>query len=166
MNCPICKKSAPCRKCLLIGVVAIAAIVVIAAVLLMQQGAPCPATCETGETCPLECGGNDTVGQSGITGTILLGPTCPVMRNPPDPACADRPYKATIIVKSEDGLREITRFTSGEDGTFRVELAPGTYLLDPQSPAGSMLPRGEQQTVVVEAGQLTDVQISYDSGIR
>ena len=26
-----------------------------------------------------------------IVGTVLLGPTCPVMRDPPDPECADKP---------------------------------------------------------------------------
>src|ERR1035437_9718286 len=39
--------------------------------------------------------------QSGISGTVLLGPTCPVERIPPDPQCAPKPYSTSInILKS------------------------------------------------------------------
>jgi len=101
---------------------------------------------------------------SGIVGNIVLGPTCPVMRNPPDPVCADKPYQATIIVKSANGQKEITRFTSKADGSFKVALVPATYLLVPVSP--SIYPRGLVQSVVVEKNKFTNVVISYDSGIR
>lgn len=33
-----------------------------------------------------------------VSGKILLGPTCPVMKNPPDPACADKPYETSIQI--------------------------------------------------------------------
>ncbi|HTK33346.1 MAG TPA: hypothetical protein VL335_02235, partial [Candidatus Paceibacterota bacterium] len=35
---------------------------------------------------------------SGVHGTVMLGPTCPVMRNPPDPSCADKPYATLVVV--------------------------------------------------------------------
>ena len=48
-------------------------------------------------------------GLSGITGLILLGPSCPVVRDPPNPQCADKLYVATVVVKSADGSSEVTR---------------------------------------------------------
>jgi hypothetical protein len=44
--------------------------------------APCP---EVATTTP------EANGKSGIIGISLLGPVCPVEKNPPDPACAPRP---------------------------------------------------------------------------
>src|SRR3989338_9714702 len=55
----------------------------------------------TGPNCEFaEC---PTVGilpyESGVKGTISLGPTCPVMRDPPDPACADKPYATAVTIR-------------------------------------------------------------------
>ena len=101
---------------------------------------------------------------SGIEGKITLGPTCPVERIPPDPNCADKPYQATVIVKTADGQKEITRFTSQTDGTFKQALKPGTYLLVPVSV--QVYPRGVQQTVIANTNIFSQVTITYDSGIR
>lgn len=101
---------------------------------------------------------------SGIEGKVTLGPTCPVERIPPDPNCADKPYQATVIVKTADGQTEITRFTSQANGTFKQALKPGTYLLVPVS--AQVYPRGLQQTVAVSENTYTQVTITYDTGIR
>lgn len=102
--------------------------------------------------------------QSGIEGTITIGPTCPVERIPPDPNCADKPYQAAIKVQTADGQKTITQFTSGADGTFKVYLPPGNYLLVPVN--SGMLPRAGEQTVRVEKNAFTKVTITFDSGIR
>src|SRR5438270_5552691 len=85
-------------------------------------------------------------GDSGIQGTVTAGPTCPVESNPPIPGCEDRPLAATVIVRSPATGAELTRFTSADDGTFRVSLIPGTYVLDPQSTTASRFtaPPGKQ----------------------
>ena len=57
---------------------------------------------------------------SGIEGSITIGPTCPVQRIPPDLNCADRPFQATVIVKTADEQKEISRFSSGKYGKFKV----------------------------------------------
>ncbi len=101
---------------------------------------------------------------SGIQGTSTLGPTCPLQRIPPDPNCADKPYQASIIVKTADGQSEVSRFTTNTDGTFKTDLKPGTYLLVPTS--GSVYPRGIPQTVIVSANAYAQVNILFDSGIR
>ena len=101
---------------------------------------------------------------SGISGVVLAGPTCPV-QTPNDPACDDQPYAATVVVMTADGRFTVTRFTAGSDGRFRVPLFPGTYLLDPLS-GTSGFPVSSPQTVTVRPGAFTDLMISYDTGIR
>ena len=101
---------------------------------------------------------------SGISGVVLAGPTCPV-QSQDDPQCEDQPYAATIVVKTADGRFTVTAFTAGVDGHFRVPLYPGIYLLDPQ-PGTSGFPVSSPQTIVVRAGAFTDLIVSYDTGIR
>jgi len=101
---------------------------------------------------------------SGISGVVLAGPTCPV-ETPDSPECDDQPYVASIVVKTADGRFTVIRFTVGDDGRFRVPLFPGTYLLDPL-PGASGFPVSSPQTVVVQSVTFTDLTISYDTGIR
>jgi len=102
-------------------------------------------------------------GDSGISGIVTIGPMCPVERV--DTPCPDQPFQATIVVDDAHG-KEVTRFDSGADGSFRVALAPGSYTLVPQSPNGGGPPSAGEQTVEVRSGAYTDVTIQYDSGIR
>lgn len=100
---------------------------------------------------------------SGITGTVTIGPTCPVVRDPPDPNCEDKPYQATIIVKTAAG-KEITRVVSDKSGIFKVTLVPGEYILEPVS--SERYPTAGPVPVTVEANKFTKVVIQFDSGIR
>ncbi len=99
---------------------------------------------------------------SGIKGTVLLGPLSPVVREgEPD----SRPYAATIVIRNAGGATEVTRVHSGLDGRFSVALPPGAYVLDPV-PGGDPLPWAGQQEVIVEPHAFTQVVILYDTGIR
>ena len=72
-----------------------------------------------------------TVATPTVTGSVLAGPTCPVVTDPPDPACDDRTIAGARIVVLDvdvDG-DEVVVAATGEDGTFSVELAPGSYQL-------------------------------------
>jgi hypothetical protein len=115
----------------------------------------------------LICGCNTigTFGGSGIEGTVLAGPQCPAHTSPPTPGCEDQPWSATIVVRSQSGLLEVTRFTSDSNGTFNVELPPGTYRLEPQPGSGGY-PFAAPQVVTVQPLQFTQVTIHYDTGIR
>lgn len=106
----------------------------------------------------------DEVTTSGIYGKVTLGPINPVIREGEENK-NERPFQATIIVKDKSGSREIKRFSSDENGDFRVYLAPGTYLLDPLS-VNSMPPTGKSEIVTVKPNEFIEVNISYDSGIR
>ena len=100
---------------------------------------------------------------SGITGKVLIGPMCPVMREGEE--CPDQPYQATITVNNLEG-RQIVQFQTDEQGIFNIPLAPGEYILHPETPAGMPLPRAEEQPFTVIPGEFTRLVVLYDSGIR
>ncbi|HUG46853.1 MAG TPA: carboxypeptidase-like regulatory domain-containing protein [Candidatus Limnocylindria bacterium] len=102
---------------------------------------------------------------SGIRGTVVLGPTCPTGSSPGahDPVPCLTPYSAQIVVLGSEN-EVVARVTSAADGTFRLDLPPGDYLLTPQS--GDPLPFAQPLSVLVTAGQYAEVQINYDTGIR
>lgn len=41
---------------------------------------------------------------SGVRGAVVLGPTCPAERIPPDPTCAPKPYATCRPPLSKNGL--------------------------------------------------------------
>jgi len=108
---------------------------------------------------PLPSGG-------GISGTLTAGPTCPVQRQPPDPACAERPVAgAHVRVTRPDGVLVAT-VTADVAGHFTLELAPGTYVVAPQPVEGLMGTPAEQDVTVAADGSMAEVSFSYDTGIR
>ena len=108
------------------------------------------------------CGSEPAATDSGIEGTVTVGPTCPVERL--GSPCPDRPISRGVSVRDGPG-REVAHFTSGADGRFRVPLHPGTYTLVGDK-NGSILPRPVAVTATVRSGQYTHVDVLYDSGIR
>jgi len=103
----------------------------------------------------------ETPPDSGIEGLVSIGPVSPVSQ-PGEPD--SRPYSAELsIIRLSDG-EEIARVTSADDGRFRVPLAPGRCLVEPQQ--GQPFPTAPSQEVTVDAGRFTRIQVDYDSGIR
>jgi hypothetical protein len=100
-------------------------------------------------------------GQTGIQGQVLIGPVCPVARA--EAPCPDKPYQATITVLDQNH-NPVTSLQSDAQGRFQVALAPGTYVLRPESPGA--MPHAPEQTIVVTGNGYTAVTITYDSGIR
>lgn len=104
---------------------------------------------------------------SGIHGVAMLGPVCPVQRDPPDPQCADRPFVGNLSVMSVDGARVVATFATRADGSFNVTLPPGDYAIrNADNPSG--LPRcvAEGGTFAVRADAWALVNVSCDTGIR
>lgn len=108
-----------------------------------------------------------SVGQpSGIEGLVKLGPTCAVESSPGanDPVPCVTPYSAQLVVL--DGENSVVaRVTSSADGTFRVDVAPGEYIVAPATGTESY-PIANPVSVTVGAGQYARVEINYDTGIR
>jgi hypothetical protein len=104
---------------------------------------------------------------TGIQGKVTAGPTCPVVTNPPDPACAERPVAGAVLVVTNVSGEEVARATSAADGTFSVELAPGSYTITAQPVEGLMGTPAPMDVEVVALGQpMIELQVSYDTGIR
>lgn len=110
--------------------------------------------------------GSPLPGETGVTGTVTAGPTCPVVTDPPDPNCADRPVAGAVLVLVDAGGAEVARVTSAADGTFAVALAPGAYRLVPQ-PVEGLMGTAPEIEFRVEAGEPTEeLLVVYDTGIR
>lgn len=105
--------------------------------------------------------GAKPVTDSGVQGEVRIGPVAPVER----PGVSnDAPYAATLrIARASDG-KIVAETKSAADGSFRVALAPGRYVLQPVD--GTPLPIAQPQEFTVAPGQFTTVRVDYDSGIR
>ena len=129
---------------------------------------------ETGD--PLEGAGDGPVelppapipsdGGPWIVGRALAGPVCPVVQDPPDPACDDRPVAgAAVVVRDADGAR-VAEVVTGEDGVFLVAIpAPGFYVVEGQ-PAEGLLGTPAPVEVLVGEGSWSVANLEYDTGIR
>ncbi|MEO8638678.1 MAG: carboxypeptidase-like regulatory domain-containing protein [Chloroflexota bacterium] len=109
--------------------------------------------------------GDALPGATGVRGTVTAGPTCPVETIPADPACAPRPVAGAVLVFTGGDGHEVKRVTSAADGSFAIELPPGVYGVMAQAVEGLMATPAPME-VEVEAGPPTELQVSYDTGIR
>ncbi len=103
-----------------------------------------------------------------LEGLIRIGPICPVETDPPSPECmptAETFNAYPIGVWSADGTEKILVLSPALDGSFKVKLHPGQYLvrLDRVSTiGGSNLPI----EVGINALEKTILDIDIDTGIR
>ncbi len=116
------------------------------------------------------CGGGGPGARSSdeifeITGSALAGPVCPVERMPPDPSCAPRPVAGAVVVVHDSSDAEVARTTTGEDGSFRVGVPAGRYVVQAM-PVVGLLGTPSPQPVTVGASTPAVVSFSYDTGIR
>ncbi|MDP3955752.1 MAG: Gmad2 immunoglobulin-like domain-containing protein [bacterium] len=103
---------------------------------------------------------------SGVRGRVLRGPVCPVMQNPPDPNCADKPYESVVQVITA-GTSKNSLFSSVEtnmDGEYQAMLPPGNYSI--QAVGGNPFPACSAVSVTIEPDVMTDLNLSCDTGIR
>jgi hypothetical protein len=116
------------------------------------------------------CGPTASPIATGVPGTGVLitaqaGPTCPVERVPPDPACAPRPVAgATVDVLDMRG-GVVATVTTDEAGTVQILLAPGDYVVQGRA-ANGLMGTAPPVNVTVVDGTLAPVVLAYDTGIR
>jgi len=97
--------------------------------------------------------------------TALAGPQCPVQQSPPDPDCADAPVPGAEIVLTRSGTSGEIRVATNAEGQITVELEPGVWTITPLDVEG-LLGTAPPVEVLVQSGRLTDVVVTYDTGIR
>jgi len=111
------------------------------------------------------CGGKNGTespsGKTGIKGDVFLA-ECQGDQVATD-CFSQEPYQATLILYNTK-VEEIARIQTAEDGTFEYEIEAGVYLLHPESP--SMYPIATDYQIVVVEGEMTEMTIIYDSGVR
>src|SRR6266436_5969284 len=96
-----------------------------------------------------------------LAGQVLIGPVCPVVRIGQGDQCADQPYPGNLSIRTPTGDQEVIQITADPQGSFAVDLAPGTYQVVPLSPPGHMLPRGMPQIVTLDVGMTTTIEVHY-----
>lgn len=97
--------------------------------------------------------------RSGITGTVVAGPTCPVETE--ESPCPDRPVADATVTAKGRPAKKSTQTAS--DGTFRMRLPHGSYQVTAKSESAFFC---EERPVRVYRNQYTDVTITCDTGIR
>jgi len=102
-----------------------------------------------------------TVLDSGVEGEVRIGPVNPVEQPGVDNTA---PYSARLVVRAVPAGKVVAETRSGADGRFRIFLAPGVYVLEPEQ--GDPLPVATPLEFTVVKGRFAAVTVSYDSGIR
>ena len=73
--------------------------------------------------------------------------------------------QSKILIFAEDGQTEISQVSIQPDGTYRVELPVGTYVVDINR-LGIDRAAGLPQTVQIVSQQVTRLDLDIDTGIR
>ncbi len=100
-----------------------------------------------------------------IRGTALAGPQCPVLRDPPDPACEAKPVVGAAISITQPPSEVVIPVTTGEGGGFFIALEPGVYVVTAHAVEG-LLGTPVPVEVTVAAAGTTEIELAYDTGIR
>jgi len=101
-----------------------------------------------------------------LQGQVTIGPICPVER--PDQPCTPTPeaYAARkVLVLSADGATLIATVSLNQTGYYRVELEPGTYVVDINRVGIDRSP-DVPRTITLAAGETYTLDIDIDTGIR
>src|SRR5512145_2508366 len=104
-------------------------------------------------------------GTGTLTGTVSIGPLCPVEPCTISRDQLDAAYEARPITISTSGGSVVTTVTASPDTGYSVTLEPGTYIVDiPHQGIGGSpeLPA----TVSIHSGETVRLDISIDTGIR
>ena len=100
-----------------------------------------------------------------LAGAAPPGPVCRVERVPPAPACAPKPvHGAHLLIRDESG-KVVATLTTDASGAFSVALPLGRYTIMAQ-PVTGLLRAADAKQVVLGAGGLSGLELSYDTGIR
>lgn len=107
--------------------------------------------------------------QGTLSGVVVTGPTCPVVRETTPPTCVYPPGQLEYQPAGHQQFTVetpshvvVTTITTDQDGHFTVTLPTGSYLITARFGI-----RGRQSTpVTIVTGRTTTVQITLDTGIR
>lgn len=104
-----------------------------------------------------------------LEGKVSIGPICPVERNPPEPNC--QPTKETfkawpIGIWTPDKKTKVGQIEPALDGTYRIELTAGNYVIDLEKQSSGIGGNNLPVTIEIIAGETTTLDVDIDTGIR
>ncbi len=101
---------------------------------------------------------------TGLEGRTMIASPCPGPVREDQP-CPDQPVRAAFEVLDAQN-KVVAHFQSDADGHFKVALKPGVYTIVPGPEAPIFNARIQRKTVTVQAQQMTQVTLRFDSGMR
>lgn len=111
----------------------------------------------------ISTGETGSIGNSGIRGTLTIGPLCPVqsLSSP----CPNKPTEGFVTVMDAKGSKVLSTTRTSAAGAFSVPLDPGTYRVYARE-IGDNPRESKPQDVTVRAGAFTTIDLVIDTGIR
>ena len=116
-------------------------------------------------TVPASVGGGGGIlpFESGIKGTITVGPQCPVVKA--DEPCPDLPYVGKVnIFRASNRRNPFIVIETNKEGKFEVSTAPGDYIVIAGD--NTKFPSCGEKAVTVGPTSKVSINIACDSGIR
>lgn len=109
-------------------------------------------------------GSGDIASTGVLVGRVTQAPTAAIVTpgSPPAPVPA---AGVTLAVARPDGVR-VAAVTTGADGTFRVDLAPGIYEVSATTLPPMGFTKELPRTVTIRASGETRLDVTIDTGIR
>jgi hypothetical protein len=119
-------------------------------------------------TSPLSQGGDSTL-NGGLSQTPTTGLEGYIYKRPITPACTENipctaPFLGSFAVWQEG--KRMAQFQTDEKGHFRVALSPGVYSVTVANPTGTAFLRPDQPSVTVGKDGMTQVVLTFDTGLR
>lgn len=105
-------------------------------------------------------------GPSSLAVRASAGPTCPVERIPPDPACADRPVVNALITATPLTGQSLSARTDA-NGAATLQVPAGVYLVTAESDTVGLPGNGTESVVMaIAADGSASANFGFDTGIR
>jgi hypothetical protein len=117
----------------------------------------------------LGCDKQINQGTGFLEGVISIGPICPVEKDPLDPGCLPtaETYKAyPVSIWTSNGRRKITKVNPALDGSYKIELNPGNYLVILETGQNGIGSSNLPVEVTINSNNNTLLNIDIDTGIR
>ena len=99
--------------------------------------------------------------KSGMRIIAKIGPTCPGPQRPGQ--VCEKPYQGEFSITTNQNTAAI-QVTTDQAGQVTVDLPPGQYTVTPKTEG--RLPSGAPVDVTVPSGQIVEVSVELDSGMR
>jgi hypothetical protein len=117
----------------------------------------------------LGCDKQINQGTGFLEGVISIGPICPVEKDPLDPGCLPtaETYKAyPVSIWTSSGRRKITQVNPALDGSYKIELNSGNYLVILETGQNGIGSSNLPVEVTINSNNNTLLNIDIDTGIR